>query len=99
MNPIGKRILGIVLLGVGIWIAVWLKGIHDSGGNFPEKAMIFMPLLILYGGLMAIAPDTILARGEWTHATAAKKAINIVVTLVGVGIGLFLRFVVFSGWK
>ena len=99
MNTIGKRILGIVLLGVGIGIAFWLKGVHDNGGEFPEKAMFFMPILILYGGLMAILPDTLLVRGEWSNATTAKKAINIVVTLVGVGIGLFLRFVVFSDWK
>ena len=99
MNSIGKRILGIVLLGLGIGIAVWLKGIHDNGGSFPEKAMIFMPILVLFGGVMAIAPDTLLVRGEWNNASTAKKAINIVVTLVGIGIGLFLRFVVFGDWK
>ena len=99
MNSIGKRILGIVLLCIGIGIAVWLKNVHDTGGTIEERAVIFTPMLILYGGLSTVAPDMFLARGEWGQASGAKKLINVVVMLIGVGIGLFLRFSVFSAWK
>lgn len=99
MNSIGKRILGIVLLCLGIGIAVWLKNAHDSGGSIENRAVIFAPMLILYGGLSAVAPDMFLVRGEWAQASGAKKLINVVVMLIGLGIGLFLRFSVFSAWK
>ena len=99
MNPIGKRILGLVMLAIGIGIAIWLKNVYTSGGTITDKAVVFAPILILYGGISVISPDVFLVRNEWATASASKRAINIVVLLLGAGIGLWLRFTVFAAWK
>ena len=99
MNPIWKRILGIIMLGIGIAIGFWIKSIHDTGGSFEERIVILAPVLVLYGGFMAVVPDMVMDRGEWGSANAGKKAVNIILILVSVGIGLWLRFGVFADWK
>ncbi len=99
MNPIVKRLIGLLMFGIGIGIAFWLRNVYAAGGEITDKVIFFAPILILYGGISVIAPDVFLVRNEWATAPAGKKAINIVVLLVGVGIGLWLRFTVFAAWK
>ena len=86
-------------MGISIAIGFWLKGVYARGESVSDNAMVLAPLVGIYGLFMMIAPDLLLTRGEWGTAPAGKKVINIVIGLLGAGIGLWIRYGIFKAWK
>jgi hypothetical protein len=97
-NPIAKRILGLILFGIGIALCFWLKSAHDTGGSIEDRAIIFAPILVLFGLTATVAPSVMIGRGEWGTAPVAMRVLSVAISLIGLAIGLWLRFVVFKEW-
>ena len=97
-SPIAKRVIGLIMFGIGIALACWLKSAHDSGGTIEDRAIIFTPILLLFGLTSTVNPSIMIGRGEWPTATMGAKVLSISISLIGVAIGLWLRFVVFKDW-
>jgi hypothetical protein len=97
-NPLVKRFIGLILFGVGIALACWLKSAHDTGGTIEDRAIIFTPVLLLFGFAAMINPALMIGRGEFSTAPAAIRVLSVLITVLSLGIGLWLRFVVFKDW-
>ena len=97
-NPLAKRFISFIIFGMGIGLSFWLKSVHETGGEIDERAIIFTPLLLLYGLVGMVYPDVMIGRGQFTRAPLGLKIFSILLALVGVGLGLWMRFVVFQSW-
>lgn len=97
-NPLAKRLFGLLLLGIGIALAVWLKQAHDTGAEIEDRAIIFTPMLLLYGLVSMVYPSVMISKKQMATAPVGLRVFSFMLALVGVAIGLWLRFVVFKDW-
>ena len=97
-TSIGKRIFGLILFCIGVGMCFWLKSAHDAGGSMDERAIILPPILILVGLSAVINPALLISGKDYATAPMATRVISILIAVVGAGIGLWLRYVVFKNW-
>lgn len=97
-NFVAKRVIGAIMFCVGIGIAFWLKSAHDTGGTIHEDVVIFAPILILSGLSYVVNPSLLIWRGQWGTVPMGTRVLSVVISLIGVAIGFWLRYAVFKDW-
>jgi hypothetical protein len=93
-----RRNVGILFLATGIVLVAWQGYAFGSGGFIGEGSVIITPFLLLYGAAVIARPPLLILKGEFHKAPALYKVIYIALFVVGFGIGLYIRFVVFRRW-
>lgn len=94
-----RRLIGLVLLAIGIGLAIMLKHDYDIGNSTSEDAIIVTPYLLLEGLLVVLNPGLLIMRGQFLKAPMSLKIIHIAVLVVGMGIGVVLRNTLFANWQ
>ena len=93
------RLIGLLVLAIGIGLALFLRHTYQTGEGIDDRAIILAPYLILYGLMVTVQPALFIPKGKFRQAPAIYKIMNVMVGLVGVGLGIYLRFVTFAEWK
>jgi drug/metabolite transporter (DMT)-like permease len=93
------RSVGVAIFLLGIGLAVWLKHTYDTGSATTEKAIVGVPMVLLYGLAITVQPRLMLLKGEFGSAPTVVKAMIILIAIVGVGLGFLLRHLVFGAWQ
>jgi hypothetical protein len=93
------RFVGLVMLAVGLGMAVWFRHAYMTRAEVATEWVMLTPFLILYGLTISIQPSALVLKGEFASAAPRDKWLNVVVFFVGLGLGLYLNFVVFREWN
>jgi len=93
------RLVGVAITLLGVVLALWLKHDYDAGNSVREKAIIGVPVTLLYGLAIVARPRLMLLNGEFGRAPMVDKAAIVLVLLVGMGLGFMLRTMVFGAWQ
>lgn len=94
-NP---RLVGIIVLALGIALAFYLKNAYETGDTTSMNAIFFTPYLILHGFSIVVNPRLLILRGEFTSAPIGDKIASIAIAVIGIGLGVLLKFTVFAAW-
>ena len=93
------RVAGIVCLLIGIGLSIWLKYAYNSGSTIGQTLVMLTPFLCLHGLVITLQPRLFIPKGEFRSAPPLNKFIYVSIIVVGIGLGVYLRFVVFKDWK
>jgi hypothetical protein len=86
-------------LALGIGFAFFLRHTYHTGEGIDDRAIFLTPFLILYGLMVTVQPAMFIPKGSFRQAPMIYKMMNIIVGVVGIGLGIYLRAVVFANWK
>lgn len=93
------RLIGLLVLALGIGLAFFLRSTYQSGEGIDDRAIFITPYLILYGLMITVQPVLFIPKGKFRQAPAIYKVMNVMVVVIGIGLGFYLRFVTFAAWK
>jgi hypothetical protein len=93
------RIFGTLLFVIGLGVTYWLKSVYDSGGSIDERAFVVGPAGTFFGLASVVQPRIFLAgRRDGPPQPPVYRVLAIVIGLLGVGLGLLVRFTLFKEW-
>lgn len=90
------RIMGAVLLIIGLLGALWAYNAYKTGGEIESVFLAIIPICLIYGGAIIAEPRLSLNDGSDDRTF---KIVAAVIIGVGLIIGLYIRFVIFKEWQ
>jgi hypothetical protein len=93
------RLIGVLFLVIGVGLSVWLKHAYDTGESITDKLTIGAPALCLFGLGITIQPRLLILKGEFGTAPPRYKIATILLLVVSLGLGFYVRFALFKDWK
>jgi hypothetical protein len=95
-----ERLGGALLFALGVCLALVFRNVYRTGGElFSEKLLMLTPLLLLVGLTTMIEPRIVRSfKSEGTNLPVLFKAVYVVLFLIAIAIGVYMRFVVFKEW-
>ena len=84
---------------MGVGLCFWMKQVHDSGGAVGEVMFVLPPMLILQGASQTMFPQLQFSNKDLPNIPKHLVAIRMLLIVIGVAIGLALRFTVLKDWK
>ncbi len=95
------RLFAALLLLGGIGVSIHLVAVYHAGDSVFTKDFTYAPVLLAYGLGALIEPRIVAAwlPNNQRPGAALFKALSIMLIVLGLGVGLYLEYVVFKDWK